>query len=287
MNLTQSYSTTVKKNYNSGTILKNDPALENHLTLRLQEQEELNSHLKSLVEQKTRELDEITVTNTKFISILAHDLRGPFSSILGVLGLLKENLNDYDVNEIKKFLDIATISASNTLSLLESLLTWTISQNQEKSFNPVKINLYELLSFEIENFQVTSEQKQIKLYHTVGSDLNLIADLQMIKTILRNLISNAVKYSFIGGEIIISALKNHPFVEITVKDNGIGIANYEQKNLFKLKEFHSKAGTNKEKGTGLGLLLCKEFVELHGGYIRLESKPGKGTSFKFTLPHWT
>jgi signal transduction histidine kinase len=116
--------------------------------------------------------------------------------------------------------------------------------------------------------------------------MNVAADLQMVKTILRNLISNAIKYTNINGEIIINACELKKYVEVTVKDNGVGISVENQRKLFQIDSFHSTPGTKDEKGTGLGLLLCKEFVELHGGNIRIESEPGKGSRFAFTLPHY-
>ena len=108
----------------------------------------------------------------------------------------------------------------------------------------------------------------------------------MVKTILRNLISNAIKYTNIGGEIMVSASENKQFVEISIKDNGVGISSMNQKELFKINSFHSTTGTNNERGTGLGLILCKEFVEMHGGKILVESEQGKGCEFRFTLPHY-
>lgn len=256
------------------------------LTFRLRELEELNDSLENLVEQSTKKLAQIVDTNTKFISIIAHDLRSPFSSIIGALELLKAGMNDFKKNEIEEFIDIAYNSANSTLSLLDNLLVWAISQNKEKSFNPVKINLYELIVEEIENINFTARQKQIVIHNSIEPDLNINADIQMVKTILRNLISNAVKYTNPGGEITLSASEGERFVEITVKDNGIGISSEAQGNLFKIDSFHSSAGTNNEHGTGLGLLLCIEFVEMHGGNIWIESELGKGSEFKFTLPHY-
>jgi signal transduction histidine kinase len=247
---------------------------------------ELNAYLEKLVEQQTMELTEVVATNTKFISIIAHDLRSPFNSILGALELLKEKLDQYNINDIEKYINLASNSANRTLNLLEGLLAWTISQNKEKSFNPVKINLHELLLYEIESINPLATQKQITLNHSIAPYLNVSADLQMVKTILRNLISNAIKYTNTGGEISVSASESKQFVEITIKDNGIGISNKAQRELFKMDAFHSTAGTNNEQGSGLGLLLCKEFVEMHGGNIWIESEPGKGCEFKFTLPHY-
>ena len=269
-----------------GTIPYTGKASGDDLMLRLKELEELNAHLEILVDKRTKELISVAATNAKFISIIAHDLRSPFASIIGVLEILKVSLNQQNMNDIENYIDIAYNSANRTLILLDNLLAWTISQNKEKNFNPVKINLYELLREEIENITTSARQKQITLNYSIAHDLNITADLQMAKTIIRNLISNAIKYTNTGGEIAMSAIEGNEFVEISIKDNGIGISPEIQKNLFKIEAFHSTSGTNNEKGSGLGLVLCKEFVELHGGKILLESEPGKGSEFKFTLPHY-
>jgi signal transduction histidine kinase len=263
-----------------------DMAAEKKLLLRLREMEELNTGLELLVEQRTSKLVEIVSTNAKFLSIIAHDLRSPFSSILGILELLKMSLKELDKNEIEKYIEIIYNSANNTLTLLDNLLVWALSQNKEKNFKPIKINLYELLREEIENLKTLASQKQITLRHSVKPDLNVTADIQMVKTILRNLINNAIKYTNVNGEIIIDANEVNQYIEIAIKDNGIGISAEDQRKLFKIDAFHSTPGTHDEKGTGLGLLLCKEFVELHGGNIRIESEAGKGSRFAFTLPHY-
>ena len=270
----------------SGIIDNHDKQSENYLKFRLKELEELNASLENLVEQRTTELTRVVATNTKFLSIIAHDLRSPFSTILGVLELLKVSLEEYSKNEIEEFMDVAYNSAIRTLNLLDNLLLWAISQNKEKSFNPGKINFYDLVVEEFESINFTARQKQIALNHNIEPNLNIKADLQMVKTILRNLISNAIKYTNTGGEITLIASECKQFIEITVKDNGIGISPETQRNLFRIDSFHSSAGTNNEHGTGFGLLLCIEFVELHGGNIWIESEQGKGSEFKFTLPRY-
>jgi len=259
---------------------------ENRLMLRLKEMEKINSFLEKRIEQRTMKLREVIATNTKFLSILSHDLRSPFSSILCTLELIKDNLNNFNKCEIVNYIDIASNSANNTLNLLDNLLAWTIAQNNGKGFNPVKINLRKLLKDEIANNNAPANQKQIKLNHSIAANLNIAADIQMIRTVIRNLISNAIKYTNTGGEINISALKKEQYVEITVKDNGLGMSRAAQRNLFMNDGFYSKTGTNNEKGTGLGLLLCKEFIELHGGHIRVESIEGKGCKVIFTMPHY-
>jgi len=260
-------------------------ASENHVILKLQELEERNAYLESLVNLRTKELSDVVATNAKFISIIAHDLRNPFSSIIGILQMLKEDLNDINVTEIEKYINIASNSANSTLILLDNLLAWTISQNTEK-FNPIKINLRELLTFELNSFTSSATRKQVSMHQSISPYLNVSADLQMVKSILKNLISNAIKYSNIGGEITISASENKQFVEIIIKDNGIGISYDIRRNLFKIDAFHSTIGTDNEQGTGIGLMLCKGFIEIHGGNMQIESEPGEGSEFKFTLPHY-
>lgn len=259
---------------------------ENDLKLRLQKSGELNASLELLVEQRTSKLVEIVSTNGKFLSIIAHDLRSPFSAIIGILELLKFSLKELNKDEIEEYVNIVYNSANNTLVLLDNLLEWAVSQNIEKTFKPVKINLYGLLQQEIENLKTLANQKQISMSHSVEQNLNVSADIQMVKTILRNLISNAIKYTNSFGRIQITALEDKKFVEISVSDNGIGISAENRNKLFKIDAFHSTPGTNEEKGTGLGLMLCKEFVELHGGNMFIQSEPGKGSRFSFTLPHY-
>lgn len=270
----------------SGIRFKNEKALTDHFLLRIQEMEEINFYLENLVAHQKKKLIEMSATNSKFVSIIAHDLRGPFTAILGVLQLLRDSLKDFNAKEIDKFVGIASDSANRTLTLLNNLLTWTFLQNKGKSFDPTKVNLYELVAYELGNIQAQAAQKQITVSHSILPSLNVTADLEMVKTIARNLINNAVKYTNTGGTVTISAEERSPFVEISVKDNGIGMSVKTRHNLFKIDHLQSITGTSNERGTGLGLMLCKEFVEMHGGNIRVESALGKGSEFIFTLPHY-
>jgi two-component system, sensor histidine kinase and response regulator len=270
----------------SASITTNDKLQENKLKQRLQKMEALNAHLQNLVEMDTKKLTDVMATNAKYLSILAHDLRSPFASILAVLEILKSGLNDFNMEETEKNLSMASDSARKTLNLLDCLLAWTISQSKELSFNPVKINLRKLFISEIDSIIDLARQKQIELNHSLTNGLYVTADFQMVKTILRNLISNAIKFSNPGGKITLGASERTPFVEISVQDTGIGMSDEFQQIIFKTDGFHSTIGTNNEHGAGLGLQLCKEFVELHGGNIWIESEQGKGSTFKFTLPHY-
>jgi len=264
----------------------NTATSKEQLLIRLHELEKINTRLELLIELRTSQLIENVSTNGKFLSIIAHDLRSPFSSIIGVLELLKKSLVEFNKDEVEEYINLIYNSANNTLDLLDNLLLWAVSQNKEKNFIPVKINLYELVHEEIESLKTTALQKQITMSHTVEPGLNVSADLQMVKTIFRNLINNAIKYTHAYGKIVITAVDNKQFIKVAVIDNGTGILNEERKKLFKIDSFHSTPGTRNERGTGLGLLLCKEFVELHGGTIRVESEAGKGSRFYFTLPRY-
>lgn len=258
----------------------------NNLQLRINELKEINAQLNDRLEQEKDTLNQFIERNAKFLSIVAHDLRNPFNSIIGILDILSENIENYQKDEIEELIHIASGSAINTYKLLENLLAWSAAQNKEKSFTPVKINLRDLILNELDSFNISASQKQVALDQSVFQDIYLTADIQMVKTIFRNLISNAIKYSNQGGIIFISATEGSQFVEIEVMDNGIGMTESTLRKLFKMDEFHSTLGTENEHGTGLGLLFCKEFVEMHGGKIWAESKPGKWSKFKFTLPHY-
>lgn len=253
---------------------------------RLKKIEAHNAKLENTILKQKKDITNIISTNNKFISILAHDLRSPFNSILGVLDLAAESLKTSNLQELEKYIHIATKSTNNTLNLLDNLLVWIVSQHQGENFNPVKINLHNLLIDEIDFITDLANQKNITIEQCIADELFITADLQMTKTILRNLLVNAIKYTDNYGAITVSAMENQQYVEIAIEDNGIGISFEAQKELFKIDSFHSTIGTSNEKGMGLGLLICRDFVEMHGGKIWLESEPGKGTEFKFTLPHY-
>ena len=261
-------------------------ANQEKLLSRLEEMEMHNAGLEILLEQRTAKLSEIISTNGKFLSVIAHDLRSPFSSIIGILELLKMSLNDFNRDQIEEYVNIVYNSANNTLDLLDNLLVWAVSQNKEKNFKPVRINIYKLLSEEIENLKTLAGQKQIEIYQNVEPDVDVAADLQMVKTIIRNLIGNAIKYTNTNGKIEVNASITNELVEIAVCDNGVGMSDNDQKKLFKIDKFHSTPGTKDEPGTGLGLLLCKEFAGLHGSDLQIKSEPGIGSRFAFTLPHF-
>jgi len=236
------------------------------------------------LQQYATDLKKLNTDKDRFIKILAHDLKNPFSTLLGFSDLLVKNINKYDKEKIEKQLRIIHQTAHKTYHLLEDILQWTNSQSGNLAYKPQLINLNEICNEQIEHIKNHAETKQIALKYLETDNIQVYADVNMLKTILRNLILNAVKFTHPNGQIKVYAKKNDNYAIVTVSDNGIGI---DQENISKLWNITSRLstnGTNGETGTGFGLLLCMEFVEKHGGKIWVESEVGKGSDFKFLLP---
>jgi signal transduction histidine kinase len=262
-----------------------DAASKRGLMRRINDLAEYNKQLERVVAEQSRELSGVIAMNSKVISIIAHDLRSPFVSLIGILEIIRDYFDKKGENDIERYIDIAAESANSSLNLLDNLAAWAVSRNDERKLQPERIDLKHMLTEEIRIIRCSAVQKQVSLVHSIPPDLNIVADVRMMKTVLRNLVNNAVKYSNPGGEVKISASAGQEYVEISVQDSGIGISRDDQRKLFRKDILHSTPGTNKERGTGLGLLLCKEFVERHGGKIRLISEPGKGSKFIITMPN--
>jgi PAS domain S-box-containing protein len=256
---------------------------------------ELKKHqhnLESMVKERTTqinranvELAELNTTKDKLFSIIAHDLRGPFTSLLGFTDLLIENLENYDRPKFEQIVGHISRSAKNAYSLLENLLLWARSQNKQLLFTPRTTNLFGVTRDVILSLTSVGSIKNIKLVNKVPANLSVYADINMLTAILRNLISNAVKFSNSGGAVEIEAFSFENAVEIAVKDNGIGMNEEIKNKLFKTVNNVTRAGTANEKGTGLGLMICKDFIDKHEGNIWVESEPGNGTRFIFSLPN--
>lgn len=238
---------------------------------------------KSLRESETRLL-ELNAAKDKFFSIIAHDLRGPFNSIMGFSELLVEQAQVKNYDEVEKYASIINQSSQRAMELVANLLEWSRSKVGRMQFNPEEIDIVALIKSVARLLKDSAQQKSIDIYTETPSDLPVIADKAMIGATLRNLISNAIKFTPKGGEIVISAQPDQKQLVVMVADNGIGIKKEALSKLFNIEESYSTPGTNDEKGTGLGLILCKEFIEKHGGEIRVESEPGKGSKFYFNIP---
>lgn len=266
--------------FDDGGIITNFIAIKEDITERKRTLE--------LIEQSEKDLREINAKKDKFFSIIAHDLRSPFSGLAGLVEILKSSYNELSNSEIDRYLDLINQSAQNISKLLENLLSWAKSQTGKIQFNPKQINLLHTINESIETTNVTARNKEINLFIKIEDKLEIFADNNMLNTVLRNLISNAIKYTNRNGQITISSypktINKTQYTVICIADNGVGIPADKQDKIFKIEENYSTNGTEKEKGTGLGLILCKEFIERHGGNIWCESEENKGSMFCFTLP---
>jgi two-component system, sensor histidine kinase and response regulator len=239
-------------------------------------------NIEEQLKKYSADLKELNATKDKFFSIIAHDLRNPFTTLLGVSELLTRNV--YDTDKIEKLVQLINESAKQGFSLLENLLEWARTQTGKMTYNPARINLKELILENILLLEIHAANKKIKLIDNNDQTIEVFADRDMVNTILRNLLNNALKFTHIGGKISVIAQKNDDFITITVKDTGVGIPKEDLEKLFRIDIKYSSVGTAEERGSGLGLLLCKEFVDKHGGKIWVESELNKGSEFKFTIP---
>lgn len=220
----------------------------------------------------------------KFFAILAHDLRSPLSSFLGLAEVMAEDLHTMSLSEIEDITKSLHVSATSLFQLLENLLEWSMLKKGNFECHPEKITLNRLINRSIDPVQETARRKNIQLRVELDETYFVYCDVKMTETILRNLISNALKYTYQGGTVVVTAkTTGHGEIEVSVKDNGIGMKSEMMSKLFTMNEQISRKGTEGESSTGLGLLICKEFVENQGGKIWVESEVGKGSIFNFTV----
>ncbi len=243
--------------------------------------EELTCQTEHL-EDMNQKLDEMNKTKDRFFSIIAHDLKNPFNSILGFSELMIHKYDKLDDDKRKYYLDIIFKSARNIYQLLENLLEWARSQTDNHSFNPVNFKLREVIDDIIELSDNQIQEKGIDVKVDIPEDLKVFADRNMINTVIRNLFTNGLKFTNKGNISIYSTLYNRS-VKVSISDTGTGIAEDRLKGLFDIDKKQSTTGTKGEAGTGLGLLICKELIEKHGGVIEVNSKVGEGSTFSFSL----
>jgi len=232
-----------------------------------------------------KNLIELNNTKDKFFSIIAHDLRSPFNKILGFSEILMEKYDDLSDVEKRKFIRIINEGSTQTVWLIENLLNWAQSQRGKMQFYPERLNLKEIANECCEPFLNIALTKDISLSISIDNDIQVLADKNMLSVIFRNLISNAIKFSKKGGQIMVftDSVQSDKIVRINVQDDGIGIPEGELMKLFKVDSKASRKGTSNEEGTGLGLFLCREFIDMHAHKISVESIEGKGSTFIFTL----
>ncbi len=231
-----------------------------------------------------RKLEESNATKDKFYSIIAHELKNPFHSIMGFSDLIIDNNKKNNHKKVYYFAKLINETAHQAYALLENLLNWSRSETGMIEFRPTEFNLESLFVDILDITSGNSLAKNIKVSYEINGNVQIFADKNMLSTVLQNLVANAIKFTRESGIVRIIATQISNDVQISVVDNGIGIKNENIDKLFNLNENISTKGTNNERGTGLGLILCKEFVEKHGGKIWVESEVGRGSVFKFTIP---
>jgi signal transduction histidine kinase len=261
--------------------LRSNNILEEQLT---QKSYELKQE-KEEIEKKRKELEELNATKDKFFSIIAHDLKNPFNTVIGLSELLLYRYDSYDEDKIKEFIGQINKFSSNAYNLLDNLLQWARSQTNRIKVNKSQVNICKLAKENTFLLQDKADEKNIQLINEVDGSLICWVDKNMINTVIRNLISNALKFTEENGYVkIVSENMDDNKVKISVVDNGVGMDKEDIPKLFNITTNFSSEGTNSEAGTGLGLILCKEFIEKNDGEIWAESEKGKGSSFSFTIP---
>jgi len=234
----------------------------------------------------TAELIKANDSKDRFFSIIAHDLKSPFNGFLGYLGILKSDLMKMSIEEIIETIGEIHDSAINLYELLENLLDWSRIQRNQMPMETTSFPLNFIVSNIFNIAKLSAENKKIKLTNAVDDKLLAYADVKMVQTVLRNLILNSIKFVNEGGSVTVTGNEiKDDYVSISVIDNGIGMNEEAMKKIFKIDESYSTLGTNEEKGTGLGIVLCDELIKKNGGVLTVDSELGKGTKFSFTLPN--
>jgi two-component system CheB/CheR fusion protein len=228
-------------------------------------------------------LKELNATKDKFFSIIAHDLKSPFTSIFLSSELLGEYIKEKDYSKIDEIARLILKSSKQAMDLLTNLMTWSQLESGRMPFSPVQFDIKSVCDEIVSLLEPTAKQKLIKIENNISPSL-VFGDREMISTVLRNLTSNAIKYTNKDGKIKISSAPGNGELIVTVEDSGVGISKERLDKFFSILENNSTRGTQNEKGTGLGLILCKDFIDKNGGRIWVESTPGIGTSFSFTIP---
>lgn len=236
-----------------------------------------------VIEEQKNHLEELIQTKDRFLSIIAHDLKNPFNSLLGFADLAYNDFDEISDSEKKSYLNVIRESGHHIYTLLDNLLSWSRAQSGRIDFYPEPVSLTEIIENAIELVRSSADNKHIALFSDFSKDVIVKADKNMLSTILRNLLTNAIKFTQNGGSVTVSSRINHKKVTVSVTDTGIGMTAEEKEKLFKLDGGLKNSGTANETGTGLGLILCQEFMSLHKSKIVAESTPGKGSTFSFTL----
>lgn len=240
--------------------------------------------LSAQLAQSELELKELNASKDKFFSILAHDLKSPFGGLIGYMDLLVDDFDSLSLAEIKEYILNIHTSVINIHALTKNLLDWSRLQNGRMKCEIIKLNLYEIVLYAVSLINANAHNKDISIVNNTDTNASVFADEMMINSVFENLLSNAIKFTPRGGKITISSKPVNIFHEISIVDTGIGMSKETLEKIFKIESVHTTLGTEQEKGTGLGLILCKEMIERQKGAISVESKVNEGTRFSFILP---
>ncbi len=250
----------------------------------LKKAEEQIKKQKTEIEARTMELQTLNATKDRLFSIIAHDLKNPFHSIMGFTNLLQENYKNINREKLNEFLEMINLSSNSAYQLLENLLEWARSQTDMIHIDPESIRIKPLVNEIIELQQLHAQNKEIKFVDSITEQAMVVADKNMFTTVIRNITSNAIKYTSQGGSISFKSIMKKNTVIIEIQDTGIGMPTEKTNTLFQLDKVSSTAGTEGETGTGLGLIICHDFMLKNNGTIEVSSNPGRGTTFILTLP---
>lgn len=243
------------------------------------------SDSKAIIEEDARRLEKLNAEKNKFFSIISHDLRGPLSGLIGLSEIIFKEADTISKEDLKEYAGMLFDSSKQVFNLLENLLEWSKMQMNVVSFNPEQIRLRPLLENTEELLNQEVQKKNHHLTLDCPDELDIFADRNMLKSVIRNMIGNAIKYTPPGGEIVVTANKSdNGETEIIFKDNGIGMDETQLQSLFKIDNKTSRPGTEGESSTGLGLFLCKDFIQKHNGNIKVKSTAGDGTTFFIGFP---
>jgi len=236
------------------------------------------------LEQSEENLRKALAAKNKYFSILAHDVRNPFNFLIGITDLLRRDLDDIPKEQLVQMLDKIHKTSIQTHRIFENLLFWAQSQTGDINFSPKKLNIREMIEENVDIVRIFAEYKGLEIGLENKNGIYAYADENMVKTVLRNLLMNAIKFTGHGGRITVKARHVKDMTEIDVTDTGVGISLENQRRLFSIEENFSTPGTENENGFGLGLVVSREFIEMNKGQISVTSSPGNGSTFTFTLP---
>lgn len=290
----------VKEAYLTGQLRTYDFKMQQHNTEKHYEARIVKSHknevlmlLRDVTNQKQNEtqilkiaedLKQINDTKDKFVSIIAHDVRTPIVALIGYAEILSNDIEELQKAEIKEFASSIVDISKQTIGLLTNLLEWSRLQTGRIEFHPTKVNAFNIAENTLALLTSNAEQKNISIINKLGKETTVFADENMMQSIFNNLVTNAIKFTNKNGQIVVTSSRLQDMVRFSVKDNGVGMDEAQKAMLFEMNKSFTTPGTTNEKGSGLGMILCKDFIEKHGGEIWVESNSGFGSEFFFTIP---